>query len=215
MAREFSAVLKAAAREANTTTEVLREPWNGHDLETAAKNTPARATRPRVSLLAQVTAADLRRHLTNTDVLDGFVNRFLLAGLRRSKSLPASRSLANEALTDVATRVGLALKHAKVAGRLTRDKKAAELWASVYDELNTRPPSLLGNATARGPAQVVRLSLVYALLDAADAIRVEHLRAALAVGATARPAPATASGASGAPGPTVCSRTCGPPRASR
>ena len=36
-------------------------------------------------------------------------------------------------------------------------------------------------ATARAAANVVRLSVIYALLDCADTIRPEHLRAALAV----------------------------------
>src|SRR6185295_14596869 len=42
-------------------------------------------------------------------------------------------------------------------------------------------PGLLGAVTARGEAQVMRLALVYALLDQSPVIRVEHLRAALAV----------------------------------
>ena len=40
---------------------------------------------------------------------------------------------------------------------------------------------LLGAFTARGPAQMLRLSLVYALLDLREEIDVEHLQAAAAV----------------------------------
>ena len=40
---------------------------------------------------------------------------------------------------------------------------------------------MLGSMTSRAEAHVVRLSLIYALLDSASAIRVEHLRAALAL----------------------------------
>jgi len=40
---------------------------------------------------------------------------------------------------------------------------------------------LAGAATARAEAHVVRLALIYALLDCAQAIRLEHLEAALAL----------------------------------
>ena len=44
-----------------------------------------------------------------------------------------------------------------------------------------RKPGLLGSVTSRAEAQVLRLSMVYALLDRSSVIRVEHLRAALAL----------------------------------
>ena len=51
----------------------------------------------------------------------------------------------------------------------------------IYEELSEGKPGLLGAVTSRAEAHTVRLSLIYALLDSAAAIRVEHLRAALAV----------------------------------
>jgi hypothetical protein len=42
-------------------------------------------------------------------------------------------------------------------------------------------PGLLGAVTARGEAQVLRLALVYALMDKSDVIDVDHLAAAMAV----------------------------------
>jgi DNA replicative helicase MCM subunit Mcm2 (Cdc46/Mcm family) len=42
-------------------------------------------------------------------------------------------------------------------------------------------PGLFGAVTARGEAYVIRLGLLYALLDLSDHIGPEHLRAALAV----------------------------------
>ena len=61
------------------------------------------------------------------------------------------------------------------------------MWASVYRKLAEVPPGLTGAILARGAAQVLRLSLIYALLDEREvrrtdtAIRVPHLLAALAV----------------------------------
>lgn len=181
LAREFSAVLKAAAREANTASDVLREAWDGHSLSTLAKNSPASATHPCVSLLAHVTAEDVRRHLTETDVLNGFANRFLIVMVKRSQVLPNAKALADEEFADLSGELTLAIQHARVAGWLRRDEEAEALWGESYSMLTRDRHGLAGAATDRAAAQVLRLSLVYALLDRADAIGVEHLRAALAL----------------------------------
>ncbi len=64
---------------------------------------------------------------------------------------------------------------------LRRDESARELWAAVYPHLSDGVPGLLGTATSRAEAQVLRLSGLYAVLDQSAVIRVEHLRAAFAL----------------------------------
>ncbi len=54
----------------------------------------------------------------------------------------------------------------------------------LYDDLlaaHSRKPGLLGSVTSRAEAQVMRLALIYALLDCSPLIRPDHLLAALAV----------------------------------
>jgi hypothetical protein len=58
---------------------------------------------------------------------------------------------------------------------------AREQWRAVYSKLSALQPGLLGAVVARGEAQVVRLALIYALLDGSGHIDVPHLEAALAV----------------------------------
>jgi hypothetical protein len=55
------------------------------------------------------------------------------------------------------------------------------LWREVYRSLSEGKPGLLGAAISRAEAQVVRLSLVYALLDRSPSVLIAHLEAALAV----------------------------------
>jgi DNA replicative helicase MCM subunit Mcm2 (Cdc46/Mcm family) len=55
------------------------------------------------------------------------------------------------------------------------------LWASVYENLSEGHSGLFGAATSRAEAQVLRLSLLYALLDSSSEIQRAHLEAALAV----------------------------------
>ena len=51
----------------------------------------------------------------------------------------------------------------------------------MYPALSDPEPTLIGELLARGPAQVLRLSLIYALLDGQDRIGLVHLRASLAL----------------------------------
>lgn len=64
---------------------------------------------------------------------------------------------------------------------MSRDDQAKRFWADVYEGLAAPHGGLFGAVTSRAEAQVLRLSLVYALLDESAVIRVEHLRAALAL----------------------------------
>jgi hypothetical protein len=65
--------------------------------------------------------------------------------------------------------------------RINFDQAARDLWVHVYDDLSAGTPGLLGSITGRGEAHVVRLAVIYALLEGASEIGVAHLRAGLAV----------------------------------
>jgi hypothetical protein len=58
---------------------------------------------------------------------------------------------------------------------------ARTAWAKVYGDLSTDRFGLLGAITARAEAQVIRLALIYTLLDGCAEIDVAHLHAGLAV----------------------------------
>jgi hypothetical protein len=64
---------------------------------------------------------------------------------------------------------------------LRRDEAARKLWRNIYAGLSDGKPGLFGAVTSRAEAQVMRLACLYALLGKAKEIRVEHLRAALAL----------------------------------
>jgi hypothetical protein len=70
---------------------------------------------------------------------------------------------------------------ARNCGELKVDDAARKLWAQVYPALSEGKPGLLGAITARAEAQVLRIGGLYALLDCSNIVRVEHLRAALAL----------------------------------
>jgi hypothetical protein len=89
---EFARVLKMASREGNVLSTTLRDAWDGRDLGSLTKSSEMRATAPHVSLIAHVTAEELRRELTATEAANGFANRFLFVAARRAQLLPSPRA---------------------------------------------------------------------------------------------------------------------------
>jgi hypothetical protein len=63
---------------------------------------------------------------------------------------------------------------------VTRDDDACALWAEVYPSLSEDRPGLVGALTSRAEAQVLRLSVIYAVMDKSSVGRPDHLMAALA-----------------------------------
>jgi hypothetical protein len=178
---EFANVLKQTERQGNTLSAVLRQAWDGGDLRTLTKNAPARATGAHVSLIGHVTADELRRYLTDTEAANGFGNRHLWVCAERSKLLPEGGRVDAGARVELVRELGEALAFARAAGQLGRDDEARELWREVYGELSEGRPGLAGALTARAEAHVLRLSLLYALMDRSPAVRAPHLLAALAL----------------------------------
>ena len=178
---EFASVLKVAGREGNTLSPVIRSAWDGNPLGTLTKNNAATATSPHISLLGHVTTQELLRCLDSTEAGNGFGNRILWVSVARSKTLPEGGHLPESEAATLTRRIARVLDFARNVGLLRRDDDARALWAEVYGDLSEGKPGLYGAVTSRAEAQVLRLSLLYAILDESKAIRVEHLTAALAL----------------------------------
>jgi hypothetical protein len=90
---EFARVLGVAAREGNTLSAVLRQAWDDGRLRTMTRKDPLRASGSHISIVGHITAEELLRRLGDTEIANGFANRFLLALVRRSRSCPRVASL--------------------------------------------------------------------------------------------------------------------------
>lgn len=178
-ASELIASIRCMARNGNTLSAVLRCAWDSGDLRILTRNQPITASGAHISIVGHITTQELRRGLGDVEVANGFANRFLWIFAQRSKLLPDGGALAEEQLRPLAERLRQILGQAYQCGVIKRDKAASALWRSVYATLSAARPGIAGNITGRAEAQVVRLSLLYALLDAATTIRSCHLHAAL------------------------------------
>jgi hypothetical protein len=178
---EFANVLRQLAREGNILSPVMRDAWDTGDLGTLTKNSPTKATGAHVSIIGHITKGELKRYLTRTEAGNGFGNRILWFCVKRSKVLPEGGRIYEVDFAPFLKRLGEAIFFAQCAGVVTRTPEARSLWAKVYPDLSEGKPGLVGALTSRAEAQVLRLSMIYALLDAEKFVRVPHLLAALTV----------------------------------
>lgn len=181
MEAEFALVLRVLAREGNTLSAVVRGAWDGKPLQTMAKNAPARASAAHVSVIGHITADELLRYVNATELANGFLNRFTLVAVRRTKLLPEGGDMRAVNWQALRSRLCEAAQCAAQAGELKLTEAARQRWVDVYPELSCEGTGLYGAAIARAEAHVLRYSLLYALLDRAAAVDRPHLEAALSL----------------------------------
>jgi hypothetical protein len=180
--REFSSVLDRMQRAGNTVETIIRALWDCPRLQpTLTKHSPTKATNPHVSIVAHITAEEIRQKLNQTSMANGFANRFLYACVHRSKVLPFGGTLNKDELDRLGLATLEAITTTRTTALITMTPAAAELWGSIYGKLTAEVPGLIGGIIARGDAQTLRLALLYALLDQKPQIDRAHLEAALAV----------------------------------
>jgi hypothetical protein len=147
------------------------------------RNNPIRATDAHISIIGHTTQEDLAEYLGRVEMFNGFANRILWLLVRRSKILPDGGEAVD--LSPLALRLGFQIASARNIGRMQRDQRASGLWHQIYPWLSEDRRGLYGAATSRAEAQVLRLSMLYALVDGKGEIGEAHLRAALALWAYA------------------------------
>jgi Protein of unknown function (DUF3987) len=179
---ELGRVLRVMERDGNTLSATLREAWDAREvLRTLTKSSPSVATGAHVSIVGHITRDELLRYLDRTETANGFGNRFIWIAVARSKFLPDGGSLRDEDLRPFVAKLRAALGSARDVREMFRDADARAAWHGVYEPLETGCAGLFGAITGRAAPHVLRLSMIYALLDGEAVIREPHLAAALAL----------------------------------
>lgn len=181
---EFSHVITVAGREDSTLSSHIRNAWDSRRLEARTKGKALIATDAHVSVLAGITPTELVRRMPETELANGFLNRFVLVAVDRSQVLPDPPRIPPDFDAEWADRFGapLAWTRRHGAGHMERDHEARALWDRAYRaELSISRYGLAGAVCSRAEAHVLRLSMIYALLDRSTEIREVHIRAAIAL----------------------------------
>jgi hypothetical protein len=176
---EFASALQVMKREGNTLSAIIRNAWDGRTLQSLVKNNPAKATGAHISILCDITLDELQLTLAMSDKLNGFANRFLWLHCERCGLKPFGGDDID--WEDEIVRLHSAVDVTKRRKRVFMDRNARLMWQRAYEDLSDAPPGAVGAVTSRGEAQVIRLALIYSMLDESEHIRVEHLQAALAL----------------------------------
>lgn len=178
---EFASVLAIMARDGSAMSPRVREAWDHGDLKIKNKNSPMTATGAHVSLVGHITRDELRRMLTKTEFGNGFANRILWCVSERVRRLARGGYVSPEVLAKLGQDLRRALEGARRRECVSRTEAFWAGWEAVYPTLSDGHAGLLGAVLSRAEAQVLRLALIYALLDGVGAIDAPHLLAALAV----------------------------------
>lgn len=180
MEGELAQALHVMGKNGNTLSATLRNGWDSGFLNNMSKGDPARASNCHISLVGHITRTELQALLTANDANNGFANRVLWVHSARTRLLPEGGEDLN--FTIEANTLRMIAKQSRGRGAVRRTQGARDYWHHVYPDLSREDvPGLWGQATSRAEAQVVRLSLLFALMDLSERVEVEHLQAAKAV----------------------------------
>ncbi|HCD09090.1 MAG TPA: hypothetical protein DEQ01_01705, partial [Thermoanaerobacter sp.] len=179
---EFATILKRMQREGNILSPIIRQAWDGYKIQSLSKNNPAIVTEPHVSIIGHITVEELRNHLRNVELFNGFANRFIWQCVRRSKLLPEGPVVPDAVYNEIIQKLVDVFKWVKEnKGEIYRDDEATEFWKVVYPMLTEGKDGTIGAITSRAEAQVLRLSLLYAILDKSKVIKRRHIESAIAI----------------------------------
>ena len=182
---EFGAALQCNKRQGNTLSPLLRCLWDSGTVEPLTKNARIRTSNAHIGVVTHITIEELSALLPKRDIFSGLANRFLWILARRPKLVPLPQPMEEMKLQRISNEVFQLLTKAQKIQDVGFSREAEDLWLGTYNDLSKEVPGLLGAAINRSESQVRRISLIYALLDGASEVRVEHLEAALAVWAYA------------------------------
>ncbi len=177
---EYRSVLSRCRREGNTLGMTLRQTFDGDDLRTLTrKRNKLTATRPHIVIIGHITPREFCQAVEDSDLSGGSINRLLICLSHRSRLHTRFGNIPVKALTAAGGLFKDAYGKNVSRGKLKFTDRFWERWDTVYPELNRdRPDDWASEATARAVTYVLRLSMLYALIDGKDAIDVEHLEAA-------------------------------------
>jgi hypothetical protein len=178
---EFGAALRCARRQGNTIAVIIRSAWDHGNLEPLTKRDRIKATGAHIGIVTHITFEELDRLLSKADAVSGFGNRFLWICSRRQRLVPHPEPMPDDELKTLREELHKILSFAGFIDRVHLTVWAKEYWKQIYSELSADHPGFVGAIVNRAEAQVMRLALIYALLDCKTSIEVDHLQAALAM----------------------------------
>jgi hypothetical protein len=178
---EFAQGLAAMGRKDSILSPVIRSAWDDGKLSSLTKLNPSKATHAHVSIVTHITQEELQRQLHTCEFFNGFANRFLWLITKRMRILPFGGKFTAALVANQIEALKKAVLAARQGGEVTRSQEARSEWAKGYEHLSRARSGRAGVVCDRAEAQVLRLSLIYALSEGSFIIELSHHEAAMAV----------------------------------
>jgi Protein of unknown function (DUF3987)/Domain of unknown function (DUF3854) len=181
---EFSAVLKRIRQEGNVLSQIVRSAFDNGDLATLTIQ-PRHAYGAHISIVGHITPEELPVYLTQIEMANGFGNRFCWFLVKSDKIMPRPQAIPDKVFARFEKKLKdiHELASAKKSLSVSLDDDAQAKWETLYAQLREDLPGFAGAMIARRSSMVLRIALIYAVLDSPrdPVIKVVHLEAAMAV----------------------------------
>lgn len=179
---ELARLLAVASRDGSSVSSVLRNAWDFRGMEHRIRKKKYVAPPAPVTLIGHITideVKDPRHGLRPVECLNGFGNRVLWVFVDRRRVVANLEPVPERTLGPLVRRLHSALVTARGVGVVVRTPEANDLWTELYGAMaNDDGLGVVDALTARAEAQVLRLSLIYALMDGSPAVERSHLESA-------------------------------------
>ncbi len=184
---ELARVFAVMAREGSTLSTLLRDLYDSHrTAESNPKGNPIKVTEPHVGMIAAITPDELNYCLHGIELSNGLVNRYLWPLTWVVKDLADPQDYTVKAREHAKLWIAALRKSVKVE-RVRFNKDATALWEKQYGLLKHggragAPPRGEGRSrdvAGRGHVAVMRLALIFAVLEGSKYITKRMLEAAM------------------------------------
>lgn len=179
---EFARLLKAGRREGSTVTEIFRNAWDQMPLEINTSQRQIRASEYAISLIAHITPKEFKTLINETDSSNGYLNRFLfcLIGSASPRPFPSAFEDANFNFIQKFQEVIKYIETTEYQKVILSDD-AKILYEEYYTEFHYRNEDAFSELVTRAISHLIKLALIYAILDKSNKILPIHLKAAKAI----------------------------------
>jgi len=182
---EFSKVLAQHRRDGNILSQILRETFDSGNLSVLTRSNPLQAFGAHIGITGHITPEELLDRFYRIEMCNGFGNRFLWFVVKSDKIIARCQPIPIKLFQRFVPRLRSIANYTD--GHIPLADASMGVWEKeIYPSLREDKPGFAGALVARGSSMVLRLALIYFLLDppskgGSQGIEPVHLDAALAV----------------------------------
>jgi len=179
LTEELSSALQAMAREGNTLSSIVRQIFDSGNLEPLTKSSKIKATGAHIGVCGHITVFELNQLLKENEIHNGLINRFLWFCARRQKVVPFPEPIPDNDLLIFQSEIRDVVSFANRTAQITFSTDGREVWEDFYPELSESKGGFIGCVLERAPALVLRMAMLFCLVDRTNRISEEQLKTAI------------------------------------